>query len=221
MRKYSNGLITQQKIIDTCRTLFYENGFKETTFAMICRTAGVNPGTVAHHFTNKINIATIIYQNMVKQYHDFVREMFPDEDLLQQVMTGLGLHIKVLFEDAAYRKFSAQYLSEKAFSEDKVMNNPDLALSYRAISVMRERMDDEKLRFYLAAFAGMGGNIETYIDKNIDEMHFENSVRYYFEFHYLFIEDKELHEKIDRALYLMDKLEITSCKFDIDVQFKE
>ena len=221
MKRYSNGIITREKIIETCRTLFYENGFRAATFDMICRTAEVNPGSVAHHFSNKLNIASLIYQEIIDSLNDSVKELFAEEDQLQQVMTSLCLHVRTLFTDSAYRRFSAEYLCEKAYCMEKDTTGSELPLSRNAVSVMRERMDLKKLKLCSAVYSGIGGNLETFIDRNIDEYTFEESARCYFEFLYLFLEDGELEKRIDRAFYLNSLLDITSDKFKISVRLSQ
>ena len=221
LKRYANGIITRERIIETCRMLFYENGFRAATFDLICRTAEVNPGTVAHHFTNKLNIASLIYQEMIDSLNDSVKELFAEEDQLQQVMTSLCLHIRILFSDSAYRRFSAEYLCEKAYCMEKESTDSQLPLSRNAVSVMHERMDIRKIRLYSAAYSGIGGNIETFIDRHIDEYTFEESARCYFEFHYLFLEDSELEKRINRAFFLNSLLDAASDKFKISVRLKK
>ena len=54
------GTLTKQKIIDTARMLFYENGYTATTVAQITDQAKLNNGLFTYYFGTKRNLATII-----------------------------------------------------------------------------------------------------------------------------------------------------------------
>jgi len=58
---YDNGLLTKETILNSCRKLFYEKGYTETTFSDICKDANVNHGSIYYHFKKKRNIVEIIY----------------------------------------------------------------------------------------------------------------------------------------------------------------
>ncbi len=113
MKNYATGLETQEKILKTCKNLFYKKGYNETTFAEICKKANVNPGSIAYHFTNKFNIASKIYENLMQQFYETSLLIFPEQDELQQIMLALGLHLKLVFNDSAYRRFIWQYYLSK------------------------------------------------------------------------------------------------------------
>lgn len=53
MGNYENGASTRRAIVDACKKLFYEKGYRETSYADICREAHVNRGTIYYHFPTK------------------------------------------------------------------------------------------------------------------------------------------------------------------------
>ncbi len=212
MSNYSNGLATKNRILDVCRDLFINFGYKDTPFGEICRISEVNPGSISYHFGSKRNIASIIYKETMHHLNERAAQLFTEEDSLQQIMIALGIHISLLFDYPKYRLFSAQYLSEGAY-DDNLMDYIDVVPE--AYDVTAQYIHKEKSDFLFAAFLGMDGHIESYIDMHIDELKFENILRYYFELHYLFLNQQELEDRIEKIFYQLDELTIMIDGFDI------
>ncbi len=63
MAVYKTGEKSRNKIIETCKELFYLNGYKNTTYKDICEKADSNPGLINYYFKTKKKIAEIIYGN--------------------------------------------------------------------------------------------------------------------------------------------------------------
>lgn len=214
MANYNNGLTTKNNILNACKELYFEKGYNDTTFAEICAKSGVNPGSVGYHYGSKRNIASYIYKEIIEKINYFAYTLFEDEDNIQKMMIGLGLHIMLLFENAEYRRFSAQYLSENAYDEDLdeyISMVPDV---YR---LSTERIGKEKADFYFVAFAGMDGHIESYIDKHINELDLNNIMHYYLELHYFFLEPEEVKRRINKTIQLIQILHIKMDNFDITI----
>lgn len=53
MGNYGNGSSTRQAIVDACMTLFYEKGYRETSYSDICKLAHVDRSTIYYHFDAK------------------------------------------------------------------------------------------------------------------------------------------------------------------------
>lgn len=65
MKKYKTGRETKENIMEAARELFYEKGYKNTTYNDICEKANVNTGTFHYHFQTKRKVAGIIYNNFM------------------------------------------------------------------------------------------------------------------------------------------------------------
>ncbi|MBC3803377.1 TetR family transcriptional regulator [Acetobacterium fimetarium] len=65
MATYKNGILTKKTITETCRTLFYEKGYADTTYQDICKKATVNPRTITRHCDSKKNIGIEIYSDFL------------------------------------------------------------------------------------------------------------------------------------------------------------
>lgn len=214
MKNYSNGLTTKEKIIEVSKELFYEKGYKSTTFAEICAQSQVNPGSIAYHFGTKRNIALEIYKAVLKNLTEKSEELFPDLDPIQQQMLAHALYLKLVYIDEAFRQFLAQLLSEAEYD--------DLTANYmnfvpKAYLMTRNSIDQNKADFLFAIFMGMDSYIITYIDRHMDELSLDEAVRYCIELYYLFIDHIELEERINTNSKLINKIDLQINGFDVGV----
>ncbi len=53
MASYENGESTRQAIVKACKSLFYYQGYHETSYGDICQAAHVNRSTIYYHFKTK------------------------------------------------------------------------------------------------------------------------------------------------------------------------
>lgn len=110
--KYSNGLITRDRIIEVCRELFYESGLTQTTYVDICTAADVRPGTLSHHFHGKANIAAAIYYKASRALDLDIIEAFPDEDRRQQLLLFIYAQTYTMYNDDRFSRFHIEFLVE-------------------------------------------------------------------------------------------------------------
>lgn len=215
MKNYTNGLTTKTKIIDLCKILFYEKGYNETTFTDICEKSQVNPGSIAYHYKNKKNIASIVYNEMMHMLDNSIAELFPYEDEVLQAIMGLGLHQKLLFDDPAYRRFSSQFSSEYIHAEAL---NQYTQIASKAYLLTVKYAGQKKADFLFTAFKGMDCYIEPYIEEHMDELKFDEIFQYSVELYYSFIRQDTLHHCIDRALDYLSQIVISADYFNVSVK---
>ena len=70
MGAYKNGASTRQVILQSCRKLFYDKGYHETSYDDICNAAHVNRGSIYYHFKEKENIRYEVLWGMHKECQD-------------------------------------------------------------------------------------------------------------------------------------------------------
>lgn len=214
----SRGITTKINILASAKKLFYNNGYEKTTFSEICKASEVNPGSVVYHFNNKITIADIIYKKFLDELNSSVEKIFPADEIIQQNMIALGLHIKLLFENPAYRRFSAEVCSNRAYREeiDNLINSVP-----KAYLVAKQHMAEKKARFFFLSLLGMDGLLETYIDKHIKELDFAEILEYTLELHYSFLEHEEFRKRLERTLHIIENLSIeTDDSFEIIISIQ-
>ncbi|MDO4288812.1 MAG: TetR/AcrR family transcriptional regulator [Eubacterium sp.] len=199
------GITTRKKILDTCRDLFYERGFMALTFSEICKQTDTNPGSVSYHFKSKINIALLIYSEIMEKLADLARVYCPEEDHLRQRMFALGLHLKLFYSNANYRRFSAEVCTQRAY---------DTKLDHFVYShsepflLSKQYMEEKQAKLYFAAFVGMDGYLESYIADHIDDFTFEDILTSYLELHYSFLDHTALHQNIEATQKKLDDFPI-------------
>ena len=79
-------------------------------------------------------------------------------------------------------------------------------------------MSEQKALFYFAAMIGMDGYLESYIDRDIDRLTFDEIFNYYLELHYSFLEKVDFSRRLDRVYEDLGTLEIrVSEDFELSI----
>lgn len=105
MANYENGLDTRKNILQTCNHLFYEKGFDKTTFKDISLSANVNQGLIVYYFKNKNTIARTIFQEMMGDMLQKIKEIFWEYDDLTRSFISDFLYFRLIFADEKFRAF--------------------------------------------------------------------------------------------------------------------
>lgn len=215
MANYSNGLATREKILDVCKVLFCEQGYIGTSFTDICNMSEVNPGTITHHFKNKKNLGGIFYNSMLDEFTRATRELFPQEDAIQQNMLSVGMHLKLFYENPNYRRFSSEFSSESL--PDDQLEEYELRVN-SAYELVVDQVGVEKANFLFAAFKGMDCYLEPYISNNIDTLSFESAYAYIMELYHGFLSRDEFDKRIELALKQVSTFKISFDYFDLSIE---
>lgn len=95
MAQYKNGIETKKRILKTAKELFYINGYRKTTIAMIAEKASVPVGLVNYYYKKEALVSRI--------YHEFILNINAaiDEQLKGRVDNYLQRHI--LFNHVFYK----------------------------------------------------------------------------------------------------------------------
>ena len=106
---------TRQQIFDAAKSLFEEKGFEKTTLREIARVAGVAPGTIFTHFSDKVALLVSVLKEEVDILVESHCKTLPCEaDLHTQLM-----HIpRALFPHYAEHRALFQPLLKEAFFLD-------------------------------------------------------------------------------------------------------
>jgi AcrR family transcriptional regulator len=209
--KYNNGKITETNIINTCKKLFWKKGYRNTTYTDICSKVNIHPGSITHHFKSKNNIARIIFDDLMNIFYEKTFELFPDEDKMQQVIVAMGMYQKLLFLNANFRRFTAEYSSEliHAIALQDYVNTAS-----QAYQVTVEKVGKKKADFLFTAYKGMDCYIEPYINEHIDELTFEDIFEYISGIYYQFLPEDELKSRLERALKSLEDVTVECKGFD-------
>lgn len=216
-KEYLTSTESKNRIMDACKTLFTEKGYKQTTYNDICNLAKVHPGTITYHFGSKKKMAAILYNSLVESIYRYEDDLFADADDLQKLIIGNGIHIKLLFSDPSYCRFSSEYSSEDLSKDDL---SHYISLSSKAFRATRDRIGENRARLLFMAIKGMDTYIEPYIYENIDDLTYDEIFSFICEVYYPYLGQSELNERIEKAMKRMDRFDIRFEDFKIMIRRK-
>lgn len=215
MANYANGMETKGIIIDTCKRLFMEKGYKETTYSEIYKAAMVNPGTIAHHFGNKRNIASMLYNDLMLRISQAVSELFSEEDDLQKAFLGFAMHRKLVFYDERYRRFVMEFMLDDLGNDDEDKYIDD---SFEAFRTTAKTLGEKKARFYFAAYKGIEAAIDSYYGRNPGSIDFPEMLTNFTEIYFGYLPKEEVERRCQRCIDLLYEVEIRFVDFNIAIE---
>ncbi|MFZ7120993.1 MAG: TetR/AcrR family transcriptional regulator [Eubacteriaceae bacterium] len=109
MATYKTGIITKNKILQACKELFYEQGYKDSTYLAICKKADVGPKTITHYFKSKKLIAIEIYSDFLINIKEKTKEYMIEKNNDYNLRTATALEriifTNLIVENENYKKF--------------------------------------------------------------------------------------------------------------------
>ena len=216
MVNYANGVETRGIIIDTCKKLFMEKGYKNTTYSEIYKAAMVNPGTIAHHFGNKRNIASMLYDGFMNQLMTSVEEMFPEEDDMQRTFLGLAMHRKLAYYDESYRRFVMEFMLDDLANDDE---GRYMVADYAAYRTTAEAVGNNRASFLFVAYKGIEAAIDSYYGRNPGKETYEDMYTFYASMYFVYLSREEVAERTKRALELMENVRVYIEDYEAKAEF--
>ena len=111
----SKSLKTKMHIISAAEQLFFEKGFVATTQQEIAEMSGTNRGLIYHYFDNMENIATIVFEKFITDFHDTItkNELFKGErDALTLRIVSGRILFRYLLSNDNLRRFYCEIASK-------------------------------------------------------------------------------------------------------------
>ncbi|AFA47535.1 TetR/AcrR family transcriptional regulator [Acetobacterium woodii] len=96
---------TRDKIYNTAKRLYLENGYENTPNTLIAREAGVNLGLVTYYFKTKDIIASDMLNNNYETLYSHILNYLSSQDELLQLITFFKLHFSLTEIDPHYDRF--------------------------------------------------------------------------------------------------------------------
>lgn len=212
MANYKSGLMNREKTIATCKELFYKNGYRETSFGEICKQTGLHPGSISYHFKGKANIALHIYAEMMSYYQETLKQLFPEENELTYLFLGICVHIKLMYTDASYLRFSSQVTTDCA---SEILEDQYEHFSPLVYDFLQNHVAPEKQDFFLTASIGFDTSINAYIYRHPEKSQYASTVKYACELYAYILDKATLSREIELALTLTETLSISCQNFKI------
>lgn len=95
---YKTSKDSKNRIIETCKELFYLQGYTKTTYIDICKKASSNPGLINYYFKTKQNIAAHIYGEFMSSIKQSVRAYLTHHYGEYDLQYGTTLETRILTE---------------------------------------------------------------------------------------------------------------------------
>lgn len=95
---YKTSKDSKNRIIETCKELFYLQGYTKTTYIDICKKASSNPGLINYYFKTKQNIAAHIYGEFMSSIKESVKAYLIHHHGVYDLQYGTALEIRIFTE---------------------------------------------------------------------------------------------------------------------------
>ncbi len=147
---------TRDKIYNTAKRLYLENGYANTPNTMIAKEAGVNLGLVTYYFKTKDIIASDMLNNNYETLYSHLLQYLPTDDELLQLITFFKLHFKLTEIDPHYDRFI--YEMNKYDLLEKATRDGNLYELYKTIVGQNSQIDvtEKNLALDCAVTASFG-----------------------------------------------------------------
>jgi AcrR family transcriptional regulator len=130
MRKQRDGEDTRERVLNSARRLFAENGFNGTSLANISKDCGISDGLILHHFKNKKNLYQAVLEQSAEAYMKVFEEVRESAGSPQEMM-GSAMMAAFNFwkADATYQRLSlwSHLEGQNTFSEKEAQFTAGMA----------------------------------------------------------------------------------------------
>ncbi len=111
IKRYKKGIETRNSIIQASKTLFYTEGYDNTTVQKIADLASVNLGLLSYYFKTKNNIIRIIFGEFAESVENAVCDVFNKEsNLILFFMIKERIIYDIIFNDPKNSRFFKETL---------------------------------------------------------------------------------------------------------------
>lgn len=221
MVKMSAGEKKKKLILDTCKKLFYRNGYENTTYEDICKAADIPPGTITYHFGSKRELAAIIDAEYERENKTYIEKMCGDRYSKTELMVIENYHMwKRIYEDENIRRFLLD------LSADKLPNASSIdAIRYFYQCVMEDQgidIDEKELALIVSTQVGMSDGVLNAMEHSDFDYTYEESAEFGIRFfmRQLGMDDETIKKLIKRGKEIFDTLPIDN-RYYVDFAYDD
>lgn len=161
MAKYSKGLETKQSILKAARSMFYSNGYINTTTRQLADASNTNLGLIKYYFESKSDIAFLIYTDIKESiYKELLNYDFPPDSIYFYLMEQC-IELIYILNNESYQRFYHEIMMDikfKDFIREKSIS--DLK------SIFNGNKDDEEVIFSCIYISSLLPSIVEYIQND-------------------------------------------------------
>lgn len=133
MAKTKKGDFAAEKILETAKELFYEQGYYKTTVAEITKKAGVNNGLFTYYYGTKTNLSNIINAKFRLDFRNAISKNMFEIDKCYDMAVGIAVeyrkNLELLSKKPKLRRYTIEQNSDvmihKDMSYEDIMNAKD------------------------------------------------------------------------------------------------
>lgn len=210
MGKYSNGVETKKRILDICRTFFYEKGYDNTTFKDISAALGINQSAIHYHFKSKENIMGIIYEDTIRKNNDLV-EFYSDRSTsdLAKMFFDIEIYIYKIWNDSNYRRFYINATS--GWDKNAFMGGSKYAYNGGGVLDISNIEKSGEQIFINIALAGFDQAVLRFVNDNIENLDYRKTFDAYIRMYKKMLEvvDDEFKKAMEDLTIMEER-----CKWD-------
>lgn len=138
----------RRRVVETALSLFSEHGYGAVSVEMICEAAQVSVGSLYHHFDSKGGVATEVYAEAIRRYHEPLLDVVDsDPDAEDGVRSLVAAHHRWVATHSDWARFmvsNGDIAEIRASAADHDAANARLAGALMAWA--RRHMNDGRLR---------------------------------------------------------------------------
>lgn len=171
---------TYNRILESARILFYEQGYEKTTIRQITKNANMqNQASFYQYYENKLDIVNRLSENFLRNVMDFAQLYIDEEDPLIRflvvqmiVVPKLILNIK----NSIYYSEFEKYTTFKFFDTNNNINYKNLFLA--VYQKYKSKIDPQEFDFLVSAYASTLGKTIININTGCFQFSREKAVMY-------------------------------------------
>ena len=114
MAEYAKSTETKRKILDACRTLFYDKGYIATKYTDISELSGINEGLIYYHFKRKDCLGGLIFEEIV---NDTMSKAAGLTENSKTPMLAAGVNCRVLwrltYASEVFKRFNQELIMDR------------------------------------------------------------------------------------------------------------
>lgn len=125
MEKYENEM--KDRIYKAAKQLFYDIGYKKTTYKQIGKTVNGNSALIAYYFGTKGRLGVLVYNEYMNDIKEFVRQCFEDNKLEYDILKATAVEIRVhgvlMRENRDLSRFYSEIMNENIIVKEDAVND--------------------------------------------------------------------------------------------------
>ncbi|WKY45774.1 TetR family transcriptional regulator [Eubacteriaceae bacterium ES2] len=125
MEKYENEM--KERIYKAAKQLFYDIGYKKTTYKQIGETVNGNSALIAYYFGTKGRLGVLVYNEYMTDIKEFVRKCFVDNqieyDILKATAVEIRVHGVLMRENRDLSRFYSEIMNENIIVKEDAVND--------------------------------------------------------------------------------------------------